>query len=351
MEGLSMISRRSVVGVAVAGALALTGVAGCASSSASSGTGKVTLRLGYFPNLTHATPIVGINKEFFSKALGADVTLEAKTFNAGPEAAQALLSGAIDAVYMGPNPTVNAWATSKGRGLKVVAGAASGGVFFVVKPTITGPADLKGKKIATPQLGNTQDVALRYWLRQNGLTATKEGGGDVHVVPQDNATTVTAFGTGAIDGAWVPEPYASKLVKAGGKVLVDERDLWPTKQFVITNLAVSQTFLKAHPDVVKNLLAGQVAANKFIADNPDGAQQVVNDAIGKLTGKPLDPKATATAWKSLTFLNDPLSATLRDGARHAQDIGLLKPVDVTGLYDLSLLNEVLKSAGQPEVSP
>src|SRR2546430_5093212 len=173
-----MSSRRSLVGT-VAGALLLTGVAGCGSSASAgnaSGTEKVTLRLGYFPNLTHATPIVGINKNFFSQALGANVTLETRTFNAGGDAAQALLSGAVDAVYMGPNPTVNAWATSKGRALKVVAGAASGGVFFVVKPTITGPADLKGKKIATPQLGNTQDVALRYWLRQNGLTATKEGG-------------------------------------------------------------------------------------------------------------------------------------------------------------------------------
>jgi NitT/TauT family transport system substrate-binding protein len=346
-----MISRRSLIGVAAAGALILTGVAGCAdSSSSASPGGKVTLRLGYFPNLTHATPIVGLGKGFFSQALGSGVTVQAKTFNAGGDAAQALLSGAVDAVYLGPNPTVNAWSASKGRGLKVVAGAASGGVFFVVKPGITGPAELKGRKIATPQLGNTQDVALRYWLRQNGLTTTREGGGDVHIVPQDNPTTVTAFGSGAIDGAWVPEPYASKLVAAGGKVLVDERDLWPTRQFVIANLAVSQGFLKAHRDVVKNLLTGQVAANTFINEHPDEAQQVVRDALGKLTGKPLDAKSVASAWQSLTFVNDPLAATLRGGAQHAQQTGLLKPVDLAGLYDLSLLNEVLKSQGQPEVA-
>jgi len=347
-----MISRRSILAGAMAGALLLTGVAGCAESrsSASTGSGKVTLRLGYFPNLTHATAIVGINKNFFSQALGANVRLETTTFNAGGDASQALLSGAVDAVYLGPNPTVNAWAASRGHGLKVIAGAASGGVFFVVKPTIAGPADLKGKKIASPQLGNTQDVALRYWLKQNGLTATREGGGDVHIVPEDNSTTVTAFGSGAIDGAWVPEPYASKLIAAGGRVLVDERDLWPNRQFVVTDLAVGQSFLTAHPDVVKNLLAGQIAANAFINDHPDQAQQVVADAIGKLTGKPLSATAVADSWKSLTFLNDPLAASLREGAQHAQDVGLLKPVDLTGLYDLSPLNDALTASGRSAVA-
>lgn len=338
---------RAVMGV-VALVVALTGVAAC-GSSASGSNGPVTLRLGYFPNLTHATPIVGIDKGYFASALGKDVKLETKTFNAGPEAVEALFSGAIDAAYVGPNPTVNAWQKSHGKAIKVVAGAASGGVEFVVKPTINGPEDLKGKKIATPQLGNTQDVALRYWLKQHGLRTTKEGGGDVNVMPQANADAVTAFASGAIDGAWIPEPYASRLVKAGGKVLVDERDLWPGGKFVITNLIVNATFLKAHRDVVKNLVAGQVEANDFINASPDEAQKVVNDAIGQLSGKAPDAKQTAEAWRSLTFLNDPLSATLRDGAKHAQEVGLLDPVNLTGIYDLSLLNEVLKAKGAPEV--
>jgi NitT/TauT family transport system substrate-binding protein len=198
-------------------------------------------------------------------------------------------------------------------------------------------------------LGNTQDVALRYWLKQHGLSATKEGGGDVSVLPQDNATAVTAFQTGAIDGAWVPEPYASKLVSVGGRILVDERDLWPDGKFVITNLIVSTTFLKEHRDIVKNLIAGQVEANRFINEHPEDAQALVADQIGRLSGKPLDIKQVQAAWKSTTFLNDPVAASLRDGATHAQQVGLLDPVDLTGLYDLSLLNEVLRAQGSPEV--
>jgi NitT/TauT family transport system substrate-binding protein len=345
--GINVMVKRSLAAV-VALATVVAGLTACGGAK-SAASDPVTLRLGYFPNLTHATPLVGIKKEFFSKALGKNVKLETKTFNAGPEATEALLSHAIDATYIGPNPTVNAWQKTRKQGIKVVAGAASGGVAFVVKPTINGPEDLKGKKIATPQLGNTQDVALRYWLKQHGLTTTKEGGGDVQVLPQANADTVTAWGTGAIDGAWIPEPYASRLVGAGGKVLVDERDLWPGGKFVITNLIVDQKYLKAHRDVVKNLVAGQVDANAFINANADESQQVVNAAIGELSGKAPDPKQTAAAWKTLTFLNDPLASSLRDGAKHAQSVGLLDPVDLNGIYDLSLLNEVLTAKGASEV--
>jgi NitT/TauT family transport system substrate-binding protein len=327
---------------------ATLGLAACGADRASA-DGPVTLRLGHFPNLTHATAIVGLEKGIFAKELGPDVKIEVKTFNAGPEAIEALFQGAIDATYIGPNPTVNAWQKSNGKAAKVVAGAASGGVFFVVKPGITGPEQLRGKKIATPQLGNTQDVALRYWLRQKGLTTTKEGGGDVQIIPQDNASAVNAFTTGAIDGAWLPEPHASRLVAAGGRVLVDERDLWPDRKFVITNLLVSQKFLKRHRDVAKRLVAGSVASNDYITANPAQAQQALSDSIAKLTGKPLDAKQTAKAWESIAFTDDPVANSLRDGARHAQEVGLLQPVDLDGLYDLSLLNQVLKERGKTEV--
>jgi NitT/TauT family transport system substrate-binding protein len=263
---------------------------------------------------------------------------------------EALFSGAIDATYIGPNPAINAYAQSKGAAVRVVAGAASGGVFFVVKPGIKTPEDLRGKVIATPQLGNTQDVALRFWLKEKGFTTTKEGGGDVQIKPQDNAVTVDAFNNGAIDGAWVPEPTASRLVAGGGHVLVDERTLWPNGRFVITHLLVSKEFLDKHPDVVRNLIAGSVAANDYIKANPVDAQKAVSDGIGKLTGKPLDLKLTAEAWKSIEFLNDPIPSSLLVGAEHAQAAGLLNPVDnLKGLYDLTLLNEVLKQDGQPEV--
>jgi NitT/TauT family transport system substrate-binding protein len=193
-------------------------------------------------------------------------------------------------------------------------------------------------------------VALRYWLKEKGLATTKEGGGDVKVVPQENAQTVETFASGAIDGAWVPEPYVSRLVNAGGTVLVDERDLWPDRKFVITNLIVSTKFLKAHPDVVKKLVEGQVAANDFVNSKPDEAQQAVSDHIGKITGKPLDLKLIKQAWPTLEFTNDPIAASLKTGLDHAVAVELTQPVDLNGLYDLTYLNEVLKAQGKPEVT-
>jgi NitT/TauT family transport system substrate-binding protein len=325
-------------------------LAGCGGDDADASSGQpVTLRLGYFPNLTHATAIVGVEDGHFARALGRN-KLKTQTFNAGPEATQALLSGALDATYIGPGPSTNAYAKSGGEAVRVISGATSGGAALVVKPEITSVADLKGKKIASPQLGNTQDIALRSYLKEQGLETTQEGGGDVQIVPQENSQTVDTFATGTIDGAWVPEPYLSRLVNEGGTVLVDERTLWPEGKFVTTNLLVRTDFLEEHPDVVKALLEGQVAANESINDDPANAQKVVGEAIGKLTGKPLDPELVAQAWKTLTFTDDPLPATLITGAEHATDVGLLDKVDdLQGIYDLTLLNEVLKAKGLPEV--
>jgi NitT/TauT family transport system substrate-binding protein len=327
--------------------IGLSGLTGCGDDAGSGG--PVTLRLGHFPNITHATAIVGVEKGFFAQELGPN-KLAVKTFNAGPSAVEALFSGAIDATYIGPNPAINAWKQSKGRAVKLVAGAASGGAFLVTKPEIVSVEGLRGKTIATPQLGNTQDVALRHWLKEKGFTTTKEGGGDVSVKPQDNAVTVDAFATGAIDGAWVPEPTASRLVAAGGRILVDERDLWPDGKFVVTHLLVSTTFLERHPDVVRQLIRGSVKANAYLNANPADGQQAVSAGIGKLTGKPMDLKLIAESWKSITFLDDPLAESLRAGARHAQDIGLLDPIDLNGIYDITLLNDVLRDQGATEVS-
>jgi NitT/TauT family transport system substrate-binding protein len=344
--------RRTGSGLAATLLITATAVslAGCGGDDADASSGQpVTLRLGYFPNLTHATAIVGVEDGHFARALGRN-KLKTQTFNAGPEATQALLSGALDATYIGPGPSTNAYAKSGGEAVRVISGATSGGAALVVKPEITSVADLKGKKIASPQLGNTQDIALRSYLKEQGLETTQEGGGDVQIVPQENSQTVDTFATGTIDGAWVPEPYLSRLVNEGGTVLVDERTLWPEGKFVTTNLLVRTDFLEEHPDVVKALLEGQVAANESINDDPANAQKVVGEAIGKLTGKPLDPKLVAQAWKTLTFTDDPLSSSLITGAEHATDVGLLDKVDnLRGIYDLKLLNEVLKAKGLPEV--
>jgi NitT/TauT family transport system substrate-binding protein len=343
-----MATRRTRLLALAASTALLLGLAGCSSGSGSSG--KVDLRLGYFPNLSHAPALVGLNKGIFAKSLGSSVNLKPTSFNAGPDEVTALLSGALDVAYAGPNPTVNAWAQSHGEAIKVIGGASSGGSALVVKPGIKTWADLKGKTIATPQLGNTQDVSARYFLKQHGLSTNEQGGGDVHINPQANGDAVTAYKSGAIDGAWIPEPYASQLVNAGGHVLVDERSLWPGGKYVTADLVVRTDFLKAHPDVVKKLLAGQVAANDYIKQHPAEAQQAVSDQIGNASGKPLDPALVKQAWSKLAFTNDPLASSLVAGAEHAEDVGLLKKVDLNGLYDLGPLNQVLKAKGESPVS-
>src|SRR6267143_3758428 len=274
--------------VTVVSALALVGCGQAVQSATPSDNAPLTLRLGYFPNLTHAPALVGVKKGFFTSALGTNVTLEMHMFNAGGDAVTAILSGAIDATFVGPNPTANAFSRSHGQAIRVIAGATSGGALLVVKPSITSAADLKGAKIADPQLGGTQDVALRWYLQNQGLKTDTAGGGDVHVLPQDNSQTLTAFKQGQIDGAWVPEPWASRLiVEGGGKVLVDERELWPQGRFVTTNLIVSTAFLRAHSQRVKALLEGLYAANTYLNANPADAQKVTNDAVAEITGKKL----------------------------------------------------------------
>ncbi|WP_326645313.1 ABC transporter substrate-binding protein [Streptosporangium sp. NBC_01755] len=335
-------------------AVAVTALAAaCGGGGGSSGgdTAKTEVRLGFFPNITHSTALVGVQKGFFAKALGSDVTLKTSTFNAGPAATEAIFSDAIDATYIGPNPAINAWSKSKGEAIKIVAGAASGGVFLVVKPGINGIEDLKGKKIATPQLGNTQDVALRYWLKEKGIETDTKGGGEVSILPQENAQTLQTFATGDIDGAWVPEPFASRLVQESkGKILLTEADLWPNKQFVITHLIVRQQFLKEHPDLVKKLIEAHVESNAYIQSDPAGAKESVNAELKELSGKPIAQAVLDSAFGNITFTNDPIASSLVGSADHAQKVGLLDPVDLNGIYDLTILNEVLAAKSQPAVS-
>ena len=337
--------------LALAFVLAVAACGAGAQSAASSDNGPLTLRLGYFPNLTHAPALVGVQKGFFAAALGSDVTIETHTFNAGPEAVTALFSGGIDAAFVGPNPTTNAFVQSHGQAIRVIAGSTSGGALLVVKPGITSIPELKGKVIADPQLGGTQDVALRWFLSRNGFQTDTHGGGDVSIAPQDNSQTLTAFRQGQIDGAWVPEPWASRLViEGGGHVLVDERDLWPHGQFVTTDLVVRTEFLHAHPRRVKALLEGLYQSIAYLNSNPADAQRVTNSAVADITGKKLAAGVVAAAWPHMAFTLDPLAQTLKASADHAHAVGLLKSVDLQGLYDLTLLNQVLAAHGQPAVS-
>jgi NitT/TauT family transport system substrate-binding protein len=359
--------RLVALGLAALSALAVLGACGrdggsdggsdpadatAAPASEPASTEPVTLRLGYFPNVTHATALVGVGNGIFEEHLADNVTLETHTFSTGTEASEALFADAIDMTYIGPNPAINAYAKSNGEAVRVISGATSGGAFLVVKPEINSVEDLRDKTLATPSLGNTQDVALRSWLKENGLETDEAGGGDVSIAPQENSQTLQTFVSGDIDGAWVPEPWATRLIQeGGGKVLVDERDLWPDGEYVTTHVMVATDFLQDHPDVVKQFLEGQVAANEFVNTNSDEAKTLANEEIGKITGKPLKAEVIDAAWPNLTFTDDPIASSLIGSAEDAISVGLLDPVDnLEGIYDLSILNQVLAAAGQPEVS-
>ena len=255
--------------------LGMVVVMGLGACGGGTSTGTETVRLGYFANVTHAPAIVGVEQGLFQAELG-DVALEVSTFNAGTEAVEALFTGALDLSFLGPNPAINAFAQSEGVAVRIISGATSGGAALIVAPSIETVADLAGAKIATPAVGNTQDVALRAWLAEQGFTTTIEGGGDVSILPQANAQSLETFRSGDIQAAWVPEPWATRLVQeGGGHVLVDERELWPDGQFVTTHLIVSTGFLDENPDLVRAVLRGLIRAQDFISSDPGAAQAVV----------------------------------------------------------------------------
>ena len=329
--------------------LAVTGLAaGCGQSSSASTSASTTktspakeLRLGYFANVTHAGPVYGVGSGLYQQELGS-TKLKTQIFNAGPAAVEALFAGSLDAAYVGPNPAINAFVKSKGEAIRIVAGATSGGAALVVKPDITSPAQLKGKKIADPQTGGTQDIALRTYLKDKGFQEDPSGAGDVTIVAQENSATLDLFKAGKIDGGWVPEPWASRLVlDGGGKVLVDEKDLWPGGKFVTTNLVVRTKFLQEHPETVTALLRGQISADAEINDDPKHAQDVVNAQLKVLTGKALKPAVIARAFANIEVTEDPVASSLKTAAEHAFATGLVKKADLTGIYDLRLLSDLL----------
>jgi NitT/TauT family transport system substrate-binding protein len=343
--------------------LALLAFAGCSdddddtsdadATQAANGTvaaedeGPVTLRLGYFPNITHSQPLVGLSRGTYEDVLGENVTLETTTFNAGPAVIEALFAGAIDVSYIGPNPAINGYVQSGGDALRIVAGATSGGALLIVRPDagISEPADLANKKIATPQLGNTQDVALRKYLLDNGLGA-QESGGNVQVIPSANADTLNLFKQGDIDGAWVPEPWATRLVQeADGEVFLDERDLWPDGAFITTHLIVSKDFLEEHPATVKKLIQAHVETTQWINANPDEARELLNQGIEEATGAGIPPAVIDAAWVNIEVTYDPISSSLFQSAASAKELGFIDDDNLENIYSLDLLNEVLSEAG------
>ncbi len=310
-----------------------------------------TLRLAYFPNVTHAPAIIGVETGLFQESLGPNVNLQLTTFNSGTEAIEALFAGAIDASFIGPNPAINGFAQSNGEALRIVSGTTSGGASLVVRDGVDAPEDLADATLASPSLGNTQDVALRAWLKEQGYETDTSGGGDVAVTPLENPDILAAFQQGGLDGAWVPEPWATRLInEGGGHVLVNEADLWPEGRFVTTHLIVATDYLEEHPDVIKGLITGLGKAVDEANSDPAGSQEVVNDGIENITTSRLDAATIAGAWKNLEFTLDPVASSLQGSADDAIAVGLLEPVELDGIYDLTVLNEVLAERGDEEVS-
>ncbi|HYF46377.1 MAG TPA: ABC transporter substrate-binding protein [Acidimicrobiales bacterium] len=323
---------------------------GGGSAGGGGGGESATLRLGYFPNVTHAPAVAGVQEGIFDEATADVATIEYSTFDSGTEAGEALLADGIDATFIGPNPAINAYAQTEGEAVRLVAGTTSGGAALVVSEDIQSPEDLQGRTLATPSLGNTQDVALRAWLTEEGYEIDDAGGGDVPIVNLDNSDTLTSFQEGTIDGAWVPEPWATRLVQeGGGTVLVDEADLWENGEFVTTHLLVRTDYLEENPDVIRALLTGLADAEEFVNGDAAAAQASVNAGIESVTGEALPEAVISASWENLTFTLDPIASSLEESKNDAVEVGLLEDVDLEGIYDLTLLNEVLEERGEDPI--
>ncbi|MDO5628133.1 MAG: ABC transporter substrate-binding protein [Mobilicoccus sp.] len=352
------LSRRLFLGGALAGigvsALAACGSGGgapaTAAGSGGDGASAAELRLGYFATVTHAVPLAMWGSGTAQRHLG-DTRLSEQVFTAGPTAIESLLAGALDAAYLGPSPAINAHIQTRGRALRVVSGAAQNGAAFVVRDGITGPEDLRGKVFATPQLGGTQDVALRTYLVEHGLTTDTTGGDDVTIVAQANAQTLDLFRSGDIDGAWLPEPWVSRLVlDAGATVLVDEKELWPNQAFPTTLLVVSQEYLDAYPATVRALLEAHVETVGTIEADRPAAIELVNGEIARHVGAPLEDAVMERAFGEVKLGWDPLASAMTQLGQDAVTAGIAQQApDLTGLLDLTILDEVLSAAGESAV--
>lgn len=315
---------------------------------ASSAKDTNVLRIGYFPNINHAQAVIGLTNGDFQKELG-DVKIETQVFNAGPSAVEALFANRVDVTYVGPNPAINGYIKSDGDALRIVSGVSSAGAAFVVRSDagIETVADLAGKKFASPQLGNTQDVALRAYLLKNGHKTTEDGG-DVEVIPAKNADILTLMTKKEIDGAWVPEPWVTKLVKeTNGRIFVDERDLWPDGKFVTAHIIVRTDYLENHPDIIKKLIQANIDETIWINNNKEATLKAFNVELEKLTGKTIPEEVLAESMTRMELTYDPVQSSLYQSADDAFALGFLgdtKP-DLSKIYDLKILNEVLDEKG------
>ncbi len=299
------------------------------------------VRVGYMPNITHLHALTGRNRGDFEKAFEPDVKVQWKMFSAGPPMMTALMAGELDLAYVGPGPAINTYIRSKGDALNIIAGASSGGSGLVVREneTITQARDFHGKRIATPQIANTQDISARYWLKENGMKLS-EYGGDVMVLPLAGADQLFMMQKGEVDGVWAAEPWLSRLVhEAGGKLLIDEREIWPGKKYLTTVLVAKKDYIKNHPERVKQWVAVHKVLTNWIRKNKKEAGNSANDEFERITHKRLNDRVLNEALNRLEAVNDPMPSALKEQVRRAFEVGYLGKTlpDIEGIVDDSFI--------------
>ncbi|MFM8337034.1 MAG: ABC transporter substrate-binding protein [Opitutaceae bacterium] len=285
----------------------------------------LTVRIGYFPNVTHAQGVIGSHtsrqKEgWFETRLGADVSIQWLPFNAGPSAIEGIFAGSVDLTYVGPNPALNGYIRSEGEEVRIIAGAAEGGAALVVagKSGISKPADFRGRRVGTPQLGNTQDVAARSWLRAQGFKVTLTGG-DVSVLPAANPDLLQLFTHGRIDAAWTVEPWVSRLEQeAGGRVFLEQNDA------ITTVLVASVRFLSRHPGAAARFQRAHVELTAWINSHPGEAMELTRAGLTAEIRREVAPALIASAWKRLRFTSEVDPARFAALVDDARSVGLLR---------------------------
>ena len=317
-------------------------------STTQAGINTNILRIGYLPVLNHAQAVIGLANGDFQKAVGNDIAIKPEVFDSGPPIIEALLANQIDLAYIGPNPTINGYIESDGKALKIISGASSGGAVFVVRNDsgIESTKDFANKKFATPQVGNTQDVALRKYLIQTGYK-TKDEGGTVEVISAQISDIYTLMLKKQIDGAWVPEPWGAKLVKeANGRIFLDERVLWPQGEYVTAHIIARTDYLVNNPETIKKFLAAHVDETIWINSHKSEAMELFNKQLKAMTGNIIQPDELKQAWSRIEFTYDPIKSSLLKSADDALKLGFLRTQpNLTGIYDLTLLNTVLEQKG------
>ena len=304
------------------------------------------LRLGYFPNITHAQALVGMGRGDFERELGDRSHFEARIFNSGPSLIEALLAREIDLGYVGPSPALNGFVRSKGLALRIIAGAASGGAVFVKRKDIqlNRKEDYAGKRFASPQIGNTQDIALRTYLEEMGYR-TLEHGGSVQVLPIANPDLLMLFQRKEIDGAWVPEPWGSILLERGNaEMVLDERELWPEGRFATTLLIASSRIIDRKPELVKRFLSIHHKITRWIQQHPEEAKMVINNQLAKITHKSLPRDTLDSAFNRLELTVDPMRSSVEKVFQRSVKLKYLRNGSISGIFALSYLDELLDSS-------